>query len=133
MSSRASGLHSLVLSLALSLPACSAPGRIELGLGFDARGTPSDEWKAAIGARGEAGRSWEMRPPTPAESGWLALVRDRLPAWEESLPALGVPFEGLQPPRSVRVLIGNQNGEDAFVLGGDTVHLDLAALVRNYG
>src|SRR5262245_33635889 len=135
MSSRPSPVCRLsaLPGLLLLLGACAAPGRIELRLGFDERGVASDGWKAAIAARGEGERSWERRPLTPAESEWLALVRAGLPAWEERLPALAVPFEGVAPPRTVVLLVGNQNGEDAFVLGGDTVHLDLAALLGHYG
>jgi len=126
-------LPARLLGLLLACAACASPTRLELHLGVDADGHASAEWRAAIDARGDRAPSWAEHRLTPEEAAWLALVRARLPLWEARLAALALPFEGVEPPPRVPLLVGNQNGEDAFTLGGDVVHFDLSACVRNYG
>jgi hypothetical protein len=60
-------------------------------------------------------------------------MRARRDAWEQRIDALCVPFEGVQPPRTLTLVVGNQNGEDGFGLGEDVIYFDLSALARNYG
>jgi hypothetical protein len=44
-----------------------------------------------------------------------------------------LPFEGQRAIGRVQIVLGNQNGEDAFGIGGDTIYFDLSALSRIYG
>jgi hypothetical protein len=39
----------------------------------------------------------------------------------------------VRPPRTLVLVVGNQNGEDGFGLGEDVIYFDLSALARNYG
>src|SRR5688572_32906118 len=94
------GVRELVVGsvLALAAAACAAPARLDLRLGFEADGTPTREWREAVERHTGAAPRWERRPPTPAESAWLELARSRRAAWEERIPELCVPFEGVHAP-----------------------------------
>src|SRR5262245_16838402 len=122
----------LALAVAVSA-ACTAPPRLDLRLGFAEDGSASPEWRTAVTAHTGSEHAWELHPPSEAEAAWLELVRTRRNAWEERIDELCVPFEGVQPPPTLALVVGNQNGEDGFGLGEDVIYFDLSALARNYG
>jgi hypothetical protein len=129
-------LHRLALALAIAVvssAARTAPPRLDLRLGFAADGSASPEWRAAVETHTGSRPTWEVHPLSDAEAAWLELVRARRDAWEKRIDALCVPFEGVRPPRTLAVVVGNQNGEDGFGLGEDAIYFDLSALARIYG
>jgi len=113
--------------------ACTAPPRLELRLGFAEDGFASPEWRAAVVEHTGSEPTWELHPPSDAEAAWLELMRAHRDAWEARIDELCVPFEGVQPPRTLTLVVGNQHGEDGFGLGEDVIYFDLSALARNYG
>jgi hypothetical protein len=119
--------------MVLDLVACASASKLDLRLGFEPDGTATPEWRAAVEEHTGARPAWEARPITAEENAWLARMRSRLPVWEARVPGLSAPFEGLRPPRSVAIVVGNQQGEDGFGLGEPVIYFDLSALVRNYG
>ena len=124
------------LALVIAIPfsvACTAPPPLELRLGFTEDGSASPEWRAAVEAHTGFEPTWELRPLSDAEAAWLDMVRARLHAREERIDDLCAPFEGVRPPRTLALVVGNQNGEDGFGLGEDVIYFDLSALVRSYG
>jgi len=64
---------------------------------------------------------------------WRDVIRGRLVDWESRIPGLMLPFEGQRAIGRVQIVLGNQNGEDAFGIGSDTIYFDLSALSRIYG
>lgn len=126
--------HALALVVAAAFQAaCTAPPPLDLRLGFTADGSASPEWRAAVEAHAGRELTWELHPLSDAEAAWLEQVRARRDIWEGRIDALCAPFEGVHPPRTLALVVGNQNGEDAFGLGEDVIYFDLSALARTYG
>ena len=106
---------------------------LDLRSGVEKTGSATREWKRAVEEHRGSSLNWTTRPLTTDEVAWRDTIRARLVDWESRIPSLMLPFDGQRPIRKVRIVLGNQNGEDAFGVGGDTFYLDLAALSRTYG
>ena len=96
-------------------------------------GAPTREWQRAVEEHQGSRQHWSRRPLTTDETGWRDSIGARLRVWQSAIPSLMPPFEGLRPVAKARIVLGNQHGEDAFGIGGDTIFFDLSALARLYG
>jgi len=72
------------------------------------------------------------RPPAGEEWLWAGIMRDSVQTLQKDLARLNAPFRKVTPPPVVRVLLGNQGGEDAFAVAPDVIAFDLSAFTR-YG
>jgi hypothetical protein len=110
---------------------------LELHLGLDADGRPSDPWLHAIRHFNDdqALRVLALTPQTlsPEQNDWLTLISSRLDEWQLQTTELARPFADIQPPPSVDVLLGNTGGEDAFNPSGTLIAFDLGRLQDEYG
>ncbi len=135
--SRRSALLTLAAALA-PLPA-SAVGRqtFKVIVAVDQHGRVRPVWIDAIRDRiSEADLATvraTAKPLSAEETAWIAFVREVAPAWFKRLPQLNAPFPRVTPPRAVRIVLGNQGGDDAFGVGPDIVAFDLSSLAKAYG
>ena len=125
----------LLASLSLLLASHARPPvtSLELQSGVDTSGAATPEWKRAVEEHEGSTLTWTTRPFTAEERAWQDTIRGRLAEWEQRIPALMVPFEGQRPIQTIRIVCGDQNGEDAFGVGGETIDLDLSTFTRLYG
>lgn len=73
------------------------------------------------------------RPLTQSERAWIALIDARRSRWERELDGLARPFAPAPMPSTIRLVLGNRGGSDAFTHDATTVGFDLAELQANYG
>jgi hypothetical protein len=73
------------------------------------------------------------RDPTASERAWSSLIVSRLERWQAETSGLARVFAPAVPPASVRVVIGNGGGEDAFTHDPVTIGFDAARLHAEYG
>lgn len=107
--------------------------RVLVTLAVSADGSPTPVWReAVIRLRGVA---VEMRakPLSEQEKRWLRLIRDRSIRWPAESAAVATNFPGIHGPAQVRVIVGNQAAEDAFVHDADTIAFDVGRLTSIYG
>jgi len=121
--------------LGLPLEAPSEP-RITLVSGSRPDGAATDLWLAILRRRLTQSRYDSVaaicRGRTAEERAWADLIDSQSRRW----PRLAVPLLGLFDSTavdSVRVVLGNRGGEDAFTHDSMTIGFDLAALQRVYG
>lgn len=122
---------------ALSAAPQSPGTRIEVVAGTTASGEASAAWLAMIRKRlpDDAYRAAasERKRPGAGDESWDAMIRARIPAWERMVPELSAPYAPIPAPASVRIVLGNRGGNDAFVHDGTTIGFDLGELQRLYG
>jgi hypothetical protein len=110
---------------------------LELHLGQDADGRPSDRWLDAIrpfnGQQTIQALASTHRALTREENGWLTLISSRLDEWQSRTTELARPFPDVQPPAAVDILLGNIGGEDAFNPSDSLIAFDLGRLQAVYG
>ncbi len=124
------------LSLWLPLQLHAAP-RLVVEIGVTADGTMSESWVRAIQNRHEE-TQWKkltrsQRLLTPPEKGWIELLTTAASRWLPSTHELEKYFPGISPPSNLRLLLGNQGGDDGFTWSDDTICLDVSAWARAYG
>ena len=73
------------------------------------------------------------KPLTVEEIQWKNLILKRKDYWQEIIDSLRIPFVHTTPPGHVRIILGNQGGEDAFTFSDSTICFDLARLNSMYG
>jgi len=73
------------------------------------------------------------KPLAIEEIQWKDLILKRKDYWQEIIDSLRIPFANTKPPGQVKILIGNQGGEDAFTFSDSTICFDLARLNFVYG
>lgn len=130
-------LLALVLVTCAPPAAAETPSRIEVRVEIDAAGAPGALWLELLARRlpapAVAAAAAERRPASPADLAWIELVRSRLPSWETRVAALAELFAPVAPPATVRVVLGNRAGEDAWTHDPTTIAFDVSRLEREYG
>jgi len=127
------------LAVLAAAPAVAAarPQGLQVILAVDAAGRPTAPWLDAIRDRVSASELAAIaatpKPLSPDERAWADLIGEAAPAWRAAIPRLNAPFRHVAPPRAVKVVLGNQGGDDAFGVGPDVTAFDLAALAGGYG
>lgn len=69
----------------------------------------------------------EVGPQHETRMKWMDLIRSRAPHWKAETRALAVHFDPEPAPEVVRVVVGNQGGEDAFTADPSTIVFDVAS------
>ena len=64
---------------------------------------------------------------------WFKLINRRINVWTNWIDSLGIPFREIEPPDTIKILLGNQGGEDAFVYSNSIICFDLSKLLKLYG
>ncbi len=133
---RAELLPFLLCSL-IAVPAgaaCIAPA-VELGM--NSQGLPNERWINAIVDRVDSETLARIRstkrPFTDAEQGWAQLVEREAATICPRFEPINAAFQTVRPPRRLRILMGNQAGDDAFTAGRDTITFDLGVFAKAYG
>lgn len=90
-------------------------------------------WLRMIVTLGPERSAAEPKPMSPAERSWMKLIRSRAPRWETETLELAMHFAPAPAPEAVRVVVGNQGGEDAFTADASTIGFDVARLSAAYG
>lgn len=128
------------LALALGAPGfarAATPTSLELWVEVGGNGAPGPLWLEMLARRlpeGEVAAAAALRRPVSAgERAWVDAIRGRLRYWTARLPELAEPFEPVTLPESVRIVLGNRGGDDAFTHDPTTIGFDLARLVAEYG
>ena len=117
--------------------ASSVPVVLVMRSGTSENGTITPEWKEAI-------RHWHDEEALAAmvaipkrrsepEIRWARHIGERVGHWRGMIDSLRIPFTGVAPPEIVTILLGNQGGNDAFVLAPSTICFDLSRLQEEYG
>jgi hypothetical protein len=135
--------HAALLALAMAAcergaaPAAEPPG-IAIVTAVAPDGAASPLWLELVGRlragdREALAAAAAPRPLAPAERDWEALIRARAPAWQTRRRELAIPFQPIEPPAAIRVVLGNRAGEDAFTHDPRTIGFDLSRLAAEYG
>ena len=127
----------LALALGTTAGLAAPPPSLELWIEVGADGAPGPLWMEMLGRR-LAPKDVEdaaalRRPINDAQRAWADAVRARLRFWTVRMVELAEPFEPVTPPESVRIVLGNRGGDDAFTHDPTTIGLDLARLQSEYG
>lgn len=135
------GLPALPLALALAFapqvasaqPTTSLELWVEVG-GDGALGTLWQEMLAKRISPGDVAEAVaQRRPITEGQRAWVDAIRSRLRYWTDRIPALTAPFEPVTLPESLRIVLGNRGGDDAFTHDPTTIGFDLSRLADEYG
>jgi hypothetical protein len=125
--------------------ALAAPGagvaaerqRLKVVVAVGSGGLPTRAWLDALRDRVTSDQlsaiAAHAKPLTPDERAWAELIGRRAPEWFAGIARLNAPFRILPPPPTVRVVLGNQGGDDAFGVAPDTAAFDLSSLASVYG
>src|ERR1700712_5650096 len=120
--------RSAILSVSAAftpLGVTAAPRRqtLEVVLAVDRSGYPTKPWLDAIADRIEADQfaaiKARAKPLSTDEQAWADLIGRVAPEWFKGIAGLNAPFRSLPPPRAVKIVLGNQGGDDAFGLMPD--------------
>ena len=110
--------------------------RIRIVSGSRPDGGPTDLWLTILRRRlspADYDSVMGIRRPRSAEQqAWARLVEARAKHWPEAVAPLQTLFDSTTVD-SLRVVLGNRGGEDAFTHDSLTIGFDLAALQRVYG
>lgn len=126
------------LSLVLAPPAALAASRqaYEIVLAVDGAGRPTRPWLDAIrdrvSAEEMAAVAASAKPLSTDELRWVELIRQITPVWFKGVDRLNAPFRHVSPPRTVKIVLGHEGGDDAFGLRPDVTAFDLSSLVGAY-
>jgi hypothetical protein len=117
--------------------AATGGAALEIVVAVGDDGTPLEAWLEALRglrpAAEVAAAAAARRPLTSDERAWETLIRSRRDAWSARRAELAEPFEPIEAPGEIRILLGNVGGEDAFTPDSRTIGFDLARLQREYG
>jgi len=137
MTARGSVALAFCAALAAGAPVTAATEEIRVIVAVDAGGAPDEIWLDLLRRRlpaADVDRAAVLsRPLTPEERAWSELVASRVGVWLERMPTLVALFDPVEPPASVRLVLGNRGGEDAFTHDPTTVGFDLSRLAEIYG
>src|SRR5690606_21973784 len=110
---------------------------VTVTLGVEGDGTATAAWRDALRVwHGDEALGLVLRDQhalTEEEAAWAALIQRRAPAWARMTDSLRLPFEGVVPPDTVHVVLGNVGGQDAFTFSDSTMGFDLQRLGALYG
>ncbi len=105
--------------------------------GVEADGQPTAAWIEAIRGRHDEAAITSLQETqkhlTAEEKLWANLIKSKSSAWPERIDALSVPFDRINPPDTITILLGNAGGEDAFTDSDTTIGFDLSKLHQIYG
>ena len=108
-----------------------------LHLGIPADGAATSAWREAIRDRHEEGELSQLLAGTKKfseeETQWAELIKSKVANWLGMIDSLRIPFENVTPPDTVRILLGNRGGGDAFTFSTKTICFDLSELQQYYG
>jgi hypothetical protein len=107
--------------------------RVLVTLAVSADGSPTPVWHEAVIRLRGVPVEMRAKPLSEQEKRWLRLIRDRSIRWPAESAAVATNFPGIHGPAQVRVIVGNQAAEDAFVHDADTIAFDVARLTSIYG
>lgn len=114
-----------------------SPAWLEMHRGFAGEGMITPEWKRAISVWHSKetldSLASHQKALTAGELAWMELIERRIPAWSTMIDSLRLPFDDTSLPDTVAILLGNQGGNDAFVLAPSTICFDLSRLDLLYG
>jgi hypothetical protein len=114
-----------------------AQSAIEVQVAIDDRGDPAAEWLEALSAfhdvEGMPDAIGARHPLSERELNWAELIHSRREAWEARTTVLLAPFGSTAPPTTVRIVIGNVGGQDAFAPAPDMIAFDVGRLLEVYG
>lgn len=109
---------------------------VTVTLGVEGDGTATAAWRDALRVwHGDEALGLVLRDQhalTEEEAAWAALIQRRAPAWARMTDSLRLPFEGVVPPDTVHVVLGNVGGQDAFTFSDSTMGFDLQRLGALY-
>lgn len=130
-------LLALSLGTTAGFAAPAPPPSLELWIEVGADGAPGPLWMEMLGRR-LAPKDVEdaaalRRPLNDDQRAWADAIRARLRFWTPRMVELAAPFEPVTPPESVRIVLGNRGGDDAFTHDPTTIGFDLARLQAEYG
>lgn len=128
----------MALSAMLAVtPTGGATRTIDVVVAVDDRGAPDPLWLELLRRRlpeaEVAAAAAAIRPLAPEERAWAELAAERVATWRTRLPELVALFEPVEPPVTIRLVLGNRGGEDAFTHDPTTVGFDLSRLAALYG
>ncbi|MCB0280135.1 MAG: hypothetical protein KDD94_11555 [Calditrichaeota bacterium] len=115
---------SLVISAASQIP-------LTVNFGYDQNGYATKTWKNIIYDRDPAKRTDDRRILTEAYEDWIKLIRQESVNWPDSALQINALFD--ESLDSIRILIGDHNGNDAFTYKQLYICFDLSELQDNYG
>ena len=126
---------SVLFAAMMTLASQAEPARLTVVDGVDARGAATELWLAMTQrfVAAEPSTTAPPRPWTPTDLAWRELIRSRLAVWESEIANLEAPFAPIIVRDDVRLVLGNQRGEDAFTHDPRTIGFDLARLQSEYG
>jgi hypothetical protein len=129
-------IRNFLFALAIaSMPIAShaQPAKLIVVDGVDAGGAMTELWRAMTERFAGANAATQLRPWTETDRAWIELIRSHVASWESAIPALAAPFAPITAREQVRIVLGNQNGEDAFAHDPRTIGFDVARLQSQYG
>jgi hypothetical protein len=138
-------VHDILKSIVLSASLLAGPGlgqafgqssiAVEVTVRDD--GQPTQEWRDALLVFHSVNELddaiADRHPLTEAEHDWVRLISDRAARWSVRTASLTTPFEPVDPPEKVQVVLGNVAGQDAFTPSPTTIAFDVARLQELYG
>ncbi len=120
-----------------SLSQSSPKIALRLHLGLTANGAATSAWREAIRDRHEESELTKTlsgrKKLSEEEMQWAELIKSRVASWRGMIDSLRIPFENVTPPDTVRILLGNRGGSDAFTHAPITICFDLSQLQQQYG
>lgn len=137
--SRRSAIASLAAAAAAlpTLASARSPQAYDIIVGLDSNGLPTQPWLNVIRGRVSgtdlATIAATAKPLSADESAWVDVVRTAAGQWLGRIDSLNAPFRKLPPPPTIRIVLGNQGGDDAFGMAPDVLAFDLSSLASAYG
>lgn len=121
----------VLAALALLAVSASADERLVVIDGVEANGRSTELWLSMTERFVDVPtttRTW-----TETDLRWRELVRSRIAMWDAEIAKLETPFAPITVREQVRIVLGNQRGEDAFTHDPRTIGFDVARLQKEYG
>lgn len=126
-----------VLALTLLCRTDAASSTLEIRMAVDDSGNATTLWRAILVRRlGEAGAAafdGVVKPLSPEEAAWAALILTRVDAWSGLLAPLQELYAPAPPPPRVALILGNRGASDGFTHDPTTIGFDLSELQNAYG
>jgi len=105
--------------------------------GYMENGYPTAAWIEAIHERHDEQtiKSFQEdpKPLSREEQLWAELIKSKIPKWTGWIDSLSIPFNRIEPPREIIIVIGNAGGADAFTASDTTIGFNLNMLHHLYG
>ena len=107
---------------------------IEIRYAVNERGEATGEWVDNKLALNEKNKN-HAKKLTPAELNWAKLIQSRTQVWESQLEHIAVPFQTINRPKKITLVLGNEGGRDAFTLTSmfpNKIYFNLSVLSNSY-